>query len=997
MRKPLGAAALLGLVSATVALVLILGGGSSSHRQTILALRACNGSGSKRVRFNPAVIPRCPGSSVDAIDAANFDAALATRLGATPNGYARAIAARAKLAKQKPVPGGRNAWKPAATGPLIANSPAYPDSAANGDGYLSGRVGSFAYDAGHSALFAAASQGGVWMSNDLGASWRSIGGGLPTQIVGAVGYTRAGGSRAGTLIAATGDNAFGAYTYGGLGAYWSANDGRSWHRAKGIPNGALSFRVATDPVNANVIYIASGLGLYRSADAGRSYVNVALPTGRCAGNSLLPDCFLANVVTDVVVQAPDKYGHAGGAVLAAVGWRAGAHPDANGSPESPANGLYSSSTGMPGSFQNVSPSGFTPQPLIGRVALGVATGPDQNHNYIYAEVQDTKLFIAGKIGGLDVPSLPDPLGLGIDPTKTKTVLNGVYVSSDFGRTWKQMESGTQFGLPGNGSTLTGNPGFELLGNYGPGIQSWYNEWIAPDPTLQSGGVPTRVVAGLEELWQTSSQTKPANGAESFTALTPYNGNKSPDCILVLLQQLVCQNLPQKTVTAVHPDQHAGIFIPAAGGGETLVIGNDGGIYRQQLGQGQALSAAGFGLGSQTGLQTLEPYGVSMSGDGTIYAGLQDNGNAKIGTTGQQFETLGGDGIFTAVDPTNSKIAYDTLPGGTVFVTTDGGFSWRDASPGATNAPFYTPLGMDPLNPKQLLTGGRGVFDSVAGSKTAFSSNGATIDPATNWQSVFDLGTRQNPGSTTDPGSSPADAQNQVSAVAVRGPNAYVGYCGDCDPVKDNSLFGNGIATNVGATGPTGPIGSSGGGGLLLGGAGATGQAGGATGNTGPPIAGSPSGWHIAAAKGLPKRIITSVAIDPANPNQVFVTLGSSTLRPYVPAGRLGNDGVSLQAGSVYESLDAGQTFTDVSGNMPQIGAAWVGFHRSQLVVADTVGVFASRQNVSTTRVKPLSYGVLGRGLPVSSVFSFTFNPAYPDELVAATFGRGVWKYYFSRR
>jgi hypothetical protein len=913
------------------------------------------------------------GSGADAASAANFDAELATRLGASPAQLAAAFATQRRLAARGPaVPGGRGRWQPAASGPLVADSPHYPDSASNGYGDLSGRVSSFAYDPTHRRVFAAASQGGVWESGDLGGSWRSIGDGLPTQIVGAVGWsppnpgvpaTRP--SSDGTILAATGDNAFGAYTYGGLGTYYSTDDGRSWQRARGIPNGALSFRVAVDPAHPGVVYVATGLGLYRSTDGGQSFHDVNLPTGRCAPSSLQSDCFLANVVTDVVVQSPDHFGHPGGAVLAAVGWRAGAAPNPDGSPQSPANGLYSSPTGLPGSFHRVGARGFTPQSRIGRVALGAATGPAQNHGYVYAEVQDARLFVTGKLEGLDLPSLPLPL-LGLDPTKTATVLNGVYVSADFGQTWRLLADYHLFELPGNGSTLTGNPSYELLGAYGPGIQAWFNEWVQPDPTRQWHGAPTRVLAGLEELWQTGSTTRPATGLDAFRALTQYNGDRSPNCVLQLLQQLVCQQLPQRTIAAVHPDQHAGIFIPDAGGGATLLIGNDGGVYRQHVAPRQELSVAGFGRGAQAGLQTLEAYGVAVARDGTIYAGLQDNGNVKISPGGGQLETVGGDGIFTAVDPTNSAIAYDTLPSGTVFVTIDGGRSWRDASPTAiTNPPFYTPLAMDPTNANHLLTGGREVLDSTSGSRTAQSSNATTIDPSTDWRKVFDLGTRQHPGDASAIAHKPADAGNQVSAVAARGGAEYVGYCGDCDPVKDRELFGSGIATNVGGTAPGAP--------------------------------GSPKGWHIAPATGLPHRIITSVAIDPDNVRHVFVTLGSSTLRPYVPPGGLGNDGVSPSAGAVYESLDAGTTFTDVSGNLPRIGGAWVGFHRRQLVVSDTTGVFASTTNVPAHQIARLRYGVLGRGLPSVAVFSFTFAPANPDLLVAATFGRSVWTYRFSGR
>ena len=909
---------------------------------------------------DPDVNPSCL-RAADAADAARFDAELASRIGSSADGLAAAIDVRDRLASRGPkVPGGSARWQPAGTGPLVADNQTYPTIATEGYANLAGRVGSFAYDAARGRVYAAASQGGVWESRDLGQTWRSIGDGLPTQIVGAVGYSRA---RGGTVIAATGDNAFGAYTYGGLGIFISTNDGRTWVRSRGVPNGALGFKIAVDPSDPSVVYVATGFGLYRSADGGQSFVNEVLPTGRCAGNSLQTDCFLANVVTDVAVQAPDHFGHSGGAVLAAIGWRSGAQPNADGSPESPANGLYSSSTGLPGTFQRLPMPGFTTQSRIGRIALGVATGPDQNHGYVYAEVQDALLFNTQKLEGLDLPSLPDPLGLGINLTKTATVLNGVYVSNDFGRSWREMADYHLFELPINGSTQTTDLGFELLGAYGPGVQAWYNEWIQPDPTRQYHGAPTRVLTGLEELWENTATSQPANGLELFRALTQYNGIKTPDCLLQLLQQLVCNALAQPSVRAVHPDQHAGLWIPRPDGGVTLLIGNDGGAYREDVRPGQELTVGGFGNGAQTGFQTLEPYGVAMAKDGTIYAGLQDNGNIKITADRSQTETLGGDGIFTAVDPNNSNVAYDTLPSGNVFVTTDGGKSWRIASPTAiTNPPFYTPLAMDPLNANHITTGGRQVLDSTSGPKTAQSSNGVTIDPGTDWQLVFDLGTRLSPGNANATGGGTQNAENQVSAVATRGPDEYVGYCGDCDPVRDNALFGSGIATNVGGSAA--------------------------------PAAGSPSGWHIAAARGLPHRIITSVAIDPENARHIFVTLGSSTLRPYVPPGALGNDGVALRAGEVYESYDAGNSFVSRQGNLPSIGAAWVAFHRRQLVVANGVGVFASTTNVSATKGRALRYGVLGKGLPHVPVFSLAFSPANPDLMVAATFGRGVWTYRF---
>ena len=52
-----------------------------------------------------------------------------------------------------------------------------------------------------------------------------------------------------------------------------------------------------------------------------------------------------------------------GTVVAIVGWRAGARANSDGTIQSPANGVYRSDTGAPGTFQNVTSSGFAQQAL----------------------------------------------------------------------------------------------------------------------------------------------------------------------------------------------------------------------------------------------------------------------------------------------------------------------------------------------------------------------------------------------------------------------------------------------------------------------------------------------------------------------------------------------------------------------------------------------------------------------------------------------------------
>src|SRR6185437_11858075 len=161
-----------------------------------------------------------------------------------------------------------------------------------------------------------------------------------------------------------------------------------------------------------------------------------LPTSeQCAGvTDEGSACQFANFVTDVIVKDPGgATSEAGGQVLAAVGYRQGQLPLADGTISSPGNGLYRSDTGEPNSFakldvsapNNVDPLGFASQERIGRIALGPAIGADQDHNIVYAMVQDAVLMN----GGVPTIDFPDDTAAGALPLLNATAFNGLYVSS----------------------------------------------------------------------------------------------------------------------------------------------------------------------------------------------------------------------------------------------------------------------------------------------------------------------------------------------------------------------------------------------------------------------------------------------------------------------------------------------------------------------------------------------------------------------------------------
>jgi hypothetical protein len=850
-------------------------------------------------------------------------------------------------------------------GPLVVNDPRYPE--VNGLGLVdnSGRIDSFAWDPDHRRLFAAVGNGGIWRSDDLAGNWTNANGNLPTTVTGAVAWSPANN---GTLLALTGEPTFGSSAYTGLGAYYSSDLGQTWTRASGVPDGGLGFALAVDPANPSKVYAATQVGLFSSTDGGRSYTNAKLPTGECSGVTDLtahPECALANVVTDVVVAKGGGVGTTtkAGTVVATVGWRGGNRTNADGSVQSPSNGVYRSTSGAPSTFTRLSASGFAAQDHIGRVELGNAVGKAQDHDLLYALVQDAKLLNNGGVAGIDAPE-------GTKPPIGTTVLNGLYVSKDFGTTWTMLASGTE--LATDPTTSSALVGYGTAVGYQPGVQGWYNLWVQPDPTRQTAsGVPTRMAFGLEEIWsnELASLPVPLDGSVpvKFRVVGKYFAGDSCQLLSTGLPACPTDREPTDDNLTTHPDQQDGIWIedPLVKGGVQLVVGNDGGAYRYRFDTDpdSELDNSHWGYGDQDGFSTLMPYYAAMAKDGTVWAGPQDNGNLRIdGDTRKQYETYGGDGFFAAVDPNNSKVAYEEYTNGAMSVTTDGGTSWKDIDPGLTASKFSNPFAMDPTDAKHLLTAGREVVETLSGPDTSSGQTAAAdaTSSTTTWRTVYDLGTRTHPGDATAT-SSATDPDNSMSAVDVQGDAAYVAFCGQCDTLNklapDSNVFRNGLATNVGGDQPA--------------------------------KKGTANGWHVVAAQGLPNRYVTSIAIDPRNAQNVFVTLGGYTRR-WVPAGAVGDTNAELGTGHVYRSTDGGRTFTDVSGNLPDAPASWVELRSDQLLVGTDVGAFASQLGgaYGTPSFSPLS------DIPAAPVSSVALKPGDPNTAVIAIFGRGVWTYSF---
>jgi hypothetical protein len=362
------------------------------------------------------------------------------------------------------------------------------------------------------------------------------------------------------------------------------------------------------------------------------------------------------------------------------------------------------------------------------------------------------------------------------------------------------------------------------------------------------------------------------------------------------------------------------------------------VYRQDAGDNGYTNDAWTSLNDT--LNTTQPYAATMGSDGVVYAGLQDNGTIRIGTDGVANEVIGGDGFDVAVDPEDSDIAYEEYANGILRVTTNGGVSWSgDVSPtDATGMRFSTPFELDPTDPEHFVYAGSQVWENV---------NAPSLQPG-NWVNVFDL---------TNPENAPAAA---ATAIDVEGAVTYAAWCGlpASPPAKssacnittgdghyDPTLFRRGIATNAGSGCK--------------------------------PEKASTECWHQAQSNGLPNRFIQGIEIDPNDPKTVYVAVASFSRHwTYDPA--------SFQPGVVFKSTDAGATFKDITGNMPQTFGSDVLVVGDRLLASTDVGVFA------TPLADPGEWVPFGTNIPAAVPAIEISTDPQQETVVLATHGRGVW-------
>jgi len=562
----------------------------------------------------------------------------------------------------QPQPGVCN-WTPVGPGPVIVNSTTA----------WSGRVISIAFDQNNAdTIYVGAANGGVWRSTDRGRRWSPKSDYQNSLAIGALAVDPNNSQR---IFAGTGQYGEAVGTFYGNGILYSANGGDTWTElaTSTFQRDEIS-RILFDPTDptSQRMFLSSRQGVFQSIDGGMNWS--VLRPGASSDLVLIAGATAVQLIAGF---------HASGiftATRTGTSWSAW---------------TQYSSPNFPTAFQ--------------RIALGQCRNtPD----CIYAAFSDVNnqgiAGIARTTDGGTVWNRVTPPLL-VDVTVTSVVGGSPAHTHDVTLSGAAMTAGTltyTTAGPSTGPahthtlTLTATQLADLRDGIGTititsssaaghthtfvlnrrfSAQTWYNFHISPHPTS-----PDVVYYGEVRLWKTST----GNG-------------------------------PWTQLPILHTDNHAFAFAPDDAS-EIWSVG-DGGVFMSP-------DAGTTFQHRNRDLQLLEYISAAQhpQWETIMIGGTQDNGTQRF--TGSPAWQLvdGGDGGFTAVNPSNPSRMYHEYVSNIFYRSDSNGASgtWIYKAAGITGgAEFYAPFTLDPSTANVCYFGGDELWrsDNNADSWTAITN------------------------------------------------------------------------------------------------------------------------------------------------------------------------------------------------------------------------------------------------------------------------------------
>jgi sugar lactone lactonase YvrE len=512
-------------------------------------------------------------------------------------------------------------------------------------------------------------------------------------------------------------------------------------------------------------------------------------------------------------------------------------------------------------------------------------------------------------------------------------LQGIFVSN--GSNGQPASVAGPWTLVGSVDKLSNSGSANAYGPDSVGAQSWYNQDLAVDPTN-----PDHVYAGLEEVFEST------DGGQNWVTASPYWN-----------YGLACGSSCPNTT---HPDQHSMMIADGK-----IVIGNDGGVYSRPLsdtqqygdwsdlnatlaswqyydaragllpgpggprGRGSAPSGPG-GPPSGPGGMAHGPGGMAPGAGLGVWGGLQDNGTSVLDSgQSQMAEPAGGDGFYVVVDPANANNAVGEYTDGTEYSTTDGGHTFNDYVSPTCSAQAI--VGLTPrTNCDPNARFATPLIQDQQNADTWVTGGQYVWITKAGWNTTCD-DTTCSWQQVFDTG-----AGNDITALSSARDGAIVYAAWVSGAGEPGPTFTRGIATNYGGT------------------------------------------WHELNVSSLPNRYIAGVTVDPANPAHAYAIFNGYSRR-WIPGGGIGH---------VFETTDGGQTWQDISTNLPDIASDALVIKDHRLALATDSGMYTAIAGQGART----DWRRLGQGLPNASVNDVTLGP--DGYIYAATHGRGIWRLPF---
>ena len=381
-------------------------------------------------------------------------------------------------------------------------------------------------------FYMAATNGGVWKTNDAGRTWNPI---FDDQNTGSVGAVEVAPSNPNILYVGSGEGLQRPDLSTGNGMYRSNDAGRTWAHL-GLRDGQQIPRIAIDPTNPERLFVAvlghpygpnAERGIYRSVNGGQSFERVLFKDENTGG-------------ADVVLSPNDPN------TVYAVLWEARQGPWENAAWSGDNSGLFKSTDGGATWTQL---AGGLPTTADGLGRLGIGISPSNPRRMYVTATAGAKsgLYRSDDAGATWTRTTTDTRIFGrgddfaavtVDPRDPNTLysMNVVaWKSTDAGVTWTAFR-----GAPGGDDyqrlwinplvpttmLLVADQGAVITVNNGETWSSWYNQGTAQFYHVTADNAwPYRVCGGQQESGSACVSSRGNDGSITYRDWRPVGASE----------------------------------------------------------------------------------------------------------------------------------------------------------------------------------------------------------------------------------------------------------------------------------------------------------------------------------------------------------------------------------------------------------------------------------------------------------------------------------------